>query len=34
MVEGVYTPEAETGTDFEAILNNYISVGVVNNVGY
>lgn len=34
MVEGVYTPEAEAGTDFEAILNNYISVGVVNNVGY
>lgn len=34
MVEGVYSPEAEEGTDFEAILNNYISVGVVNNVGY
>lgn len=34
MVEGVYTPGAEEGTDFEAILNNYVSVGVVNNVGY
>lgn len=34
MVEGVYTPEAEDGTDFAAILDNYVSVGVVNNVGY
>lgn len=34
MVEGVYTPEAEEDTDFHAILNNYVSVGVVNNVGY
>lgn len=34
MVEGVYTPEAEDGTDYCAILNNYVSVGVVNNVGY
>ncbi|SDB12561.1 5'-nucleotidase /3'-nucleotidase /exopolyphosphatase [Pseudobutyrivibrio sp. YE44] len=34
MVEGVYTPEAEAGTDFAAILDNYVSVGVVNNVGY
>ena len=34
MVEGVYTPSAEEGTDFAAILNNYVSVGVVNNVGY
>ena len=34
MVEGVYSPEAEEGTDFHAILNNYVSVGVVNNVGY
>ncbi len=34
MVEGVYSPEAEEGTDFDAILNNYVSVGVVNNVGY
>ncbi|MBQ7148908.1 MAG: 5'/3'-nucleotidase SurE [Pseudobutyrivibrio sp.] len=34
MVEGVYIPDAEEGTDFEAILNNYVSVGVVNNVGY
>ncbi len=34
MVEGVYTPEAEDGTDYSAILNNYVSVGVVNNIGY
>ena len=34
MVNGHYTPEAEDDTDFEAILNNYVSVGVVNNVGY
>ena len=34
MVEGVYSPKAEEGTDFHAILNNYVSVGVVNNVGY
>ena len=34
MVEGVYTPEAEDDSDFQAVLHNYISVGVVNNVGY
>ncbi len=34
MVEGVYSPEAEPETDFSAILDNYVSVGVVNNVGY
>lgn len=34
MVNGCYTPVAEEGTDFDAILNNYVSVGVVNNVGY
>ncbi|MBP5324266.1 MAG: 5'/3'-nucleotidase SurE [Pseudobutyrivibrio sp.] len=34
VVEGVYSPEAEEDTDFHAILNNYVSVGVVNNVGY
>ncbi len=34
MVEGVYTPEAEEGTDYDAILNGYVSVGVVNNLGY
>ncbi len=34
MVEGVYTPIAEAGTDYYAILNNYVSVGIVNNIGY
>ena len=34
MVNGHYTPVAEEATDFHAILNNYVSVGVVNNVGY
>ena len=34
MVEGVYSPQAEEDTDFHAVLNNYISVGVVNNIGY
>ncbi len=33
MVEGVYTPEAEEGTDYRAVLDNYISIGIVNNVG-
>ena len=34
MVNGHYTPVAEEATDFHAILNNYVSVGVVNNVGF
>lgn len=34
MVEGVFTPEAEEGTDYAAILEGYVSVGVVNNIGY
>lgn len=34
MVEGIETAEAEDGTDFRAILDGYISVGTVNNIGY
>jgi len=34
MVEGVYSPQAEEDTDFHAILNNYVSVGIVNNIGF
>ena len=34
MVEGVYTPEAEEDSDYHAVLNNYVSVGVVNNIGF
>ena len=33
MVDGVLNKIAEPGTDFEAVLNNYISVGIVRNVG-
>lgn len=32
-VHGVYTDKAEEGTDFRAVLDGYISVGIVNNVG-
>ena len=34
MIEGIKTPVAEDGTDFKALLDNYISVGMVNNIGY
>ncbi|MCR5283692.1 MAG: 5'/3'-nucleotidase SurE [Lachnospiraceae bacterium] len=34
MVEGILTPEAEEGTDYRAVLDGYISIGLVNNVGY
>ena len=33
MVDGVFTPEAEDGTDYRAVLDNYVSVGTVQNVG-
>lgn len=33
MVEGVLNREAEEGTDFRAVVENYISVGIVDNVG-
>ena len=33
MVDGVFTPEAEDGTDYRAVLDNYVSVGTVMNVG-
>ncbi len=34
MVKGEYNEDAESGTDFSAVLNQYISIGKVNNVGY
>ena len=34
MVEGILTPEAEEGTDYRAVLDGYISISLVNNVGY
>lgn len=34
MVEGLYNENAEAGTDFRAIVDGYVSVGIVNNIGY
>ena len=34
MVEGDRIHEGEDGTDMSALINNYISVGAVNNIGY
>ncbi|MBO4901038.1 MAG: 5'/3'-nucleotidase SurE [Lachnospiraceae bacterium] len=33
MIEGVLNLESEPGTDFHAVFDNYISVGIVSNVG-
>lgn len=33
MVEGDYNEDAEEGTDFRAVVENYISLGIVNNIG-
>ena len=32
MVDGIYNEDAEEGTDFKAVVEKYISVGVVNNI--
>ncbi|MBQ8922260.1 MAG: 5'/3'-nucleotidase SurE [Oscillospiraceae bacterium] len=34
MVEGDWNEDAEPGTDFRAVTEKYISVGLVNNIGY
>ena len=34
MVNGHYNEENEPETDFRAITDNYVSVGVVNNIGF
>ena len=34
MVDGIYKPVHEERTDYGAVLDNYVSVGVVNNIGY
>ena len=34
MIEGVHTMEAEEGSDFRAILDGFVSVGTVSNIGY
>ena len=33
MVEGIYNEDAEEGTDFKALVDGYISIGIVNNLG-
>lgn len=33
MIEGVHNEQAEEDTDFHAVIGNYISVGIVSNVG-
>ena len=33
MVEGVHNEECEEGTDFRALMENYISIGIISNVG-
>ena len=33
MVNGLYQEIAEDGTDMKALIENYVSVGTVNNVG-
>ena len=32
-VRGVYSEEAEEGSDFRALIDGYVSVGVVRNIG-
>ena len=33
-VHGEYNEDAEEGTDFAAVVNGYVSVGQVSNVGW
>lgn len=33
MVDGLYREDAPEGTDFRAVVDGYVSVGIVNNVG-
>ena len=32
-VDGIYNEDCEPGTDFRAVVENYISIGIVNNLG-
>ena len=34
MVKGTFLEEAEEGTDFRALLDGYVSVGIVRNIGF
>lgn len=33
MVDGIYNEDAEEGTDFRAVVDRYISVGIAKNIG-
>ena len=33
MVEGEYNEDAEEGTDFRALVDGYVSIGIVRNIG-
>ena len=33
MVDGSYNEEAEPGTDFRAVVDGYVSIGIVSNIG-
>lgn len=33
MVDGLYNEDAEEGTDFRAVVDKYISIGTVSNIG-
>lgn len=32
MVDGIFSPSSEEGTDYGAVLDNYVSVGIVKNI--
>ncbi len=32
MVDGIFSPQHEEGTDYGAVLDNYVSIGIVKNV--
>ena len=34
MVEGIYNEDAEEGSDFRAVVDRYVSIGMVNNIGW
>ena len=33
MVNGIFEPEGEEGSDLKAIFDNYVSVGIARNIG-
>ena len=34
MIHGIYNEDAEEGTDFRAVLDGYISIGIINNLWF